>query len=68
MPEGAKVQVRFEEPRSFEPDWDTAWAQVGTARDVDGRVDVGECADEILAEAMVSEMGESDPDSGARRP
>ena len=68
MPEGAQVQVRFEESRPFEPDWDKAWAQVGSDRDVEGRSDVSERADEILAEAVVREMGRPDLDSGAQRP
>ena len=68
MPEGAKVQVRFEEPLPFEPDWDKAWAQAGTARDVEGRSDVAARADEILAEAMARETARPDLDSDAQRP
>ena len=68
MPEGARVQIPFEAPRAFEPDWGKAWEQVGAARDVEGRTDVSERADEILAEAMVREMGSPGLDSGRWRP
>ena len=46
----------MDEPSAFRPNWDKAWAQVGTARDVEGKANVSERVDDVLAEAVVREM------------
>ena len=59
LPDGASVVVKAQAIEIFEPDWEAAWSQIGTGRDIEGRTDVSENVDEILAEAQVKEMEES---------
>lgn len=59
LPDGANVVVKAQAIEAFEPDWEAAWRGVGSCRDVEGRTDVSEHVDEILAEAQVREMEES---------